>query len=148
MKLGADVVGYAEDFYGSVDDAFNAGDRTDRAEIRWDLASPKAVAAAAGRAVSLDDRTLLDRGAAVALDVDGSGGPRRQDAATGAGVVLVTLPPDPDAMAADPALRDRWRLAVRAAMTGALAAGYRVAGFTAAGRYALERSGTGTDPPR
>lgn len=41
VKLGADVVGFLPDFYGRLDDAISGGDRTDRFEVRWRLASPR-----------------------------------------------------------------------------------------------------------
>ena len=37
VKLGARVVGYEPAFYGAMHDAFNDGDDTDRAVVRWNL---------------------------------------------------------------------------------------------------------------
>ena len=42
IKLGARVVGYEPAFYGAMHDAFNEGDETDRAVIRWRLDAPAA----------------------------------------------------------------------------------------------------------
>src|SRR4051812_21974306 len=38
-KLGAAIVGYEPDFYGTMSDAINAGGPSDRAIVRWDVAS-------------------------------------------------------------------------------------------------------------
>ena len=48
VKLGATMVAYHENFYGVLEDGFNAGD-SDRVVLRWDLASDRAVHAADGR---------------------------------------------------------------------------------------------------
>lgn len=39
-KLGAVGVGFLRDFYGPMQDRFNAGEPTDRMEVRWDLRLP------------------------------------------------------------------------------------------------------------
>lgn len=35
VKLGAKVIGYHEDFYGTIHDGINAGERTDRLMVSW-----------------------------------------------------------------------------------------------------------------
>ena len=46
-KLGAEVTGYHEDFYGPMHDALNRGDESDRCVVSWRLAGERARAAAA-----------------------------------------------------------------------------------------------------
>ncbi|MFE5672259.1 hypothetical protein ACFQ58_11710 [Agromyces sp. NPDC056523] len=41
VRLGAEVVAYHPDFYGELRDAISGGDRSDRFEVRWRLASPR-----------------------------------------------------------------------------------------------------------
>lgn len=41
VRLGAEVMTYRPDFYGELHDAISAGDRSDRFEVRWRLASPR-----------------------------------------------------------------------------------------------------------
>jgi predicted GNAT superfamily acetyltransferase len=48
VKLGAQVVDFRPDFYGEMDDTVNAGDRSDRFEVSWELASPAVTDAPAG----------------------------------------------------------------------------------------------------
>lgn len=43
VKLGARVVGFMPDAYGSMDDTINAGDRSDRFLVSWSLADPLVV---------------------------------------------------------------------------------------------------------
>ena len=38
VKLGARVTAYHEDFYGEIHDGINAGERTDRLVVRWEVA--------------------------------------------------------------------------------------------------------------
>jgi predicted GNAT superfamily acetyltransferase len=74
-KLGARPAEYLRNFYGTMDDAINAGTETDRMLVHWDLLSPVAVTAAAGKpqpASFTDERAA---GAVVALAVDASGRP-------------------------------------------------------------------------
>ena len=49
VKLGAVAVSYLVDFYGQMEDGVNAGDRSDRCAVRWELDTPRAVAASEGR---------------------------------------------------------------------------------------------------
>ncbi|MRX43433.1 hypothetical protein [Agromyces kandeliae] len=41
VRLGAEVAAYHADFYGELRDAISGGDRSDRFEVRWRLASPR-----------------------------------------------------------------------------------------------------------
>ena len=77
-------------------------------------------------------------GAVMALGVgaDGSPVPGRLDAAT----ALVAVPRDIARLrATDPALAQRWRLAVREALTELVAAGGRIDGFDRSGCYVVRR---------
>jgi predicted GNAT superfamily acetyltransferase len=48
VKLGAEVIQFLPDFYGRLDDVINAGDRSDRFEVRWRLESERARRCLAG----------------------------------------------------------------------------------------------------
>ncbi|MDQ3990765.1 MAG: GNAT family N-acetyltransferase, partial [Actinomycetota bacterium] len=48
-KLAAEAHAFHRDFYGPMEDVLNAGERSDRVEVRWDLRSPRVVDALAGR---------------------------------------------------------------------------------------------------
>lgn len=118
-KLGARPVEYLDDFYGAMDDAINAGDQTDRLLLRWDLADPAVVeAAASGRA------------------------PATEPGAWAA----VPVPPDIERLRRDdPAATREWRLAVRAGLADRMRAGARVVGFDRERGYLLQapRGGDG-----
>ena len=111
----------------------NAGDESDRILIRWDLKSPKARAAAEGRAIepyaAEEARTVLSVGQ------DGEPVTRKLD---GPGA-MIQVPDDIVAIRrAQPGLARRWRQAVRETLGGAMARGYRVTGATRAGGYVLK----------
>ena len=40
VKLGAVAVAYLTDFYGEMQDGINAGDRSDRCAVKWELDDP------------------------------------------------------------------------------------------------------------
>jgi len=112
QKLGAQATEYLVDFYGPLTDGINAGDPSDRLYATWDLAGPRAVAAARGTLAAPEP---------------------------GPGVRLVATPPDIEALRlADPAEAERWRYAVRDGLAGPLAEGWKIAGVTREGSYALE----------
>jgi predicted GNAT superfamily acetyltransferase len=54
LRLGAQVIGYHQNYYGEMDDAINGGDETDRLEVWWPVAS-----ATANEPLAADD--LIDR---------------------------------------------------------------------------------------
>ena len=106
--LGATIVAYLPDHYGSMRDGVNAGDETDRFELHWDLASDRAVAAAEHRLPWVT------------------------------GARTVELPDDIEALRLkDPAHALVWRRSVREALVPALAAGAHVAGMTVEGALVL-----------
>ncbi len=118
-KLGTDVEGYEIDFYGSMDDAINADDPSDRVFAWWRLTSARATEALRGRLPRLDVAALL---------------------ADGRDVREVDLPEDIVALReTDRAASRRWRVAVRMGLLGAFGAGYRVVGISTTDGYVLER---------
>jgi predicted GNAT superfamily acetyltransferase len=139
-KLGALATQYLPDFYGEMTDAINAGDATDRLYTSWRLASAPAVAAARGERLDVDVASLRARGARVLVDRAGAApAPGHDGLPGGCRPVLVAVPADVEALRADdPVLARHWRSAVRAALTSALAAGYRITGMARDGFYVLE----------
>jgi predicted GNAT superfamily acetyltransferase len=138
VRLGADITDYLPDFYGSMDDALNAGDRSDRLLVRWRLESQRAEEARAGLLAPLSAAGLRDSGAVDAVYVRRGlpqvADPEPPDEA----VLLVPLPPDITALRAlDTDLGLRWRLAVRAVLQDALMRGRPVVGVTDEGHYVL-----------
>jgi len=136
-KLGAGASDYLVNFYGAMTDGLNAGEESDRLLITWELDSPRAKAAAEGRASDPEIGGLLRDGAAAIVSVGAAGEPV-VGKASGARVLICQVPEDIVAMRhADPALASAWRLTVRKAMVEALTAGYRLIGATRAGWYVL-----------
>ncbi|GAB2819384.1 hypothetical protein GCM10027176_24790 [Actinoallomurus bryophytorum] len=133
VKLAARATEYLPDFYGEMPDELNAGDPSDRLLLVWDLDSPEVAAALEGipsPPVEVDTFTVLTS--------DADGRPLSHDPA-GAVRLAVGTPADIAALrASDPPLALAWRRAQRASLGGALAAGYRVTGFTRSGHYLLE----------
>lgn len=112
VKLGATVTEYLPDFYGVMEDAINAGDRTDRL-MAWQVVAAPRVRRAATSGLSAWD---------VAPD----------DA------IVVALPDDIVAMrATDPDAALEWRLSVRDQLMSAMASGYGFDGVTVEGSYVL-----------
>ncbi|HVM11102.1 MAG TPA: GNAT family N-acetyltransferase [Actinomycetota bacterium] len=133
-SLGAEAVAFLPDFYGPMNDAFNAGDRTDRLEVRWELSSERVEAALSGRASAPthDGRVLL-------ADHDGSPRPEPLGDADEP-VVRVQIPGDYLALRArDPELARRWRTAAGEAFGTAMNLGFRAVWFDPPATYVLER---------
>ncbi|TML87400.1 MAG: GNAT family N-acetyltransferase [Actinobacteria bacterium] len=138
-KLGAEVTGYHEDFYGPMHDALNRGDESDRCLVSWHLAGARARAAATGTprpeptdAARTDAARILVAGPAgepVATVVAGPAGD----------VLLAWVPEDIAAMRADdPAQARAWRAAARDTLGRALAGGYAAVDMLRSGWYVLE----------
>jgi len=139
-KLGAEAPEYLVNFYGEMRDGINAGEESDRLLIRWRLDSSKAEEAAAGRAVELDADRLGGWSNNAILAAGANAEP--VVATRSARVLICQVPEDIVALrASKPALARRWRLALREALGGAIARGYRINGATKSGWYVLE-SGT------
>ena len=134
-KLAARATEYLPDFYGEMPDELNAGDPSDRLLLSWDLAAPEVAAAAKG---APPHPAEAGAGTLTVLTADPDGRPVSRDPA-GAARLAVGTPADIAALrATDPPLARDWRQAQRAALGGALAAGYRVTGFARSGHYLLE----------
>ncbi|WP_426505821.1 GNAT family N-acetyltransferase [Dactylosporangium sp. McL0621] len=130
QKLGAEAVEYLPEFYGPMTDGINTGDLTDRLLVVWRLDRPLGAAAVADAegAVPLVSRTP-------------DGRPEVHDAPDAPGVLSVAVPADAEGLrAADREAALAWRVAVRDALMGRLAAGYRIAGVARDGRYLLVRA--------
>jgi predicted GNAT superfamily acetyltransferase len=123
-KLGATVTAYRQEFYGTMTDAVNAGDASDRLLLAWDLTAdpPGALVAPDGT------RPLLaagDGGEPVAGTLSGPD-------------LSCALPDDIVALRRTaPPLARAWRFALRDALGAALDRGYRVAGVSKDGAYLL-----------
>ncbi|MFI6813101.1 GNAT family N-acetyltransferase [Nonomuraea sp. NPDC050328] len=126
-RLGARVAAYLPDFYGTMADAINAGDSSDRLYAVWEL----------DRA----PRPRPDVSAATVLVGRDGPAPARTAAAPGEHDLLaVAMPEDILALrAADPATARRWRTAVREALLGAAACGHEIVDVTRDGWYVLCR---------
>jgi predicted GNAT superfamily acetyltransferase len=136
-KLAARVAEYLPDFYGEMPDELNAGDPSDRLLLAWDLDTPAVAAAMDGRppvaAVDVGDGF-------VTLACAPDGRPVTHDALDQPRLAVGT-PEDIAALRrSDLDLALEWRRAQRAALGGALDAGYEVTGFTRSGHYLLEVS--------
>ena len=117
VRLGADITDYLPDFYGTMDDALNAGDRSDRLLVRWRLESQRALEARAGLLAPLSAVELRESGAVEAVYVRRGLPQVAEPAPPPDALLLVPLPPDITALRAlDADLGLRWRLAVRAVL--------------------------------
>ncbi|HEX6762840.1 MAG TPA: hypothetical protein VF094_08575 [Gaiellaceae bacterium] len=132
VKLGATMVAYHENFYGTLEDGLNAGD-SDRVVLRWDLASERAVRAAEGAA----EEPRLDEGRVVLRA--GPDGEPETDAAAG-DVLLASIPESIVRIREqDPARAIAWRRALRDTAGSALADDYRAESITRDGWLVLRR---------
>jgi predicted GNAT superfamily acetyltransferase len=144
VKLGAEVVGYDVDFYGSMGDGVNASDESDRVHVRWVLTGTAAAATGGGAIPPPSVERLLADGAVVALDQSDDGRP----SPTGrwGQLTLCRVPADIVQMRRDdPGTALTWRHALRAVLTDAFARGARATGMTGDGWYVLQQAG---DQPR
>jgi predicted GNAT superfamily acetyltransferase len=132
-KLGATVVDYYPDFYGPLFDGVNGDGESDRVLLHWELASPRVVEAA--------DQPPLEpavRPGAVILAPGTDGSPVAANSR--ADTLLVSIPEDIVGLrSTDPGQAEAWREAVRAAVSGALADGYRGETITRDGWLLLTR---------
>jgi predicted GNAT superfamily acetyltransferase len=127
-KLAASSVAYEVDFYGAMSDGINAGDESDRLLVAWPVDDHRAAP---------DGRD--PQAGSLILDVAASGEPIIHDHGVRAPVLRCRIPADIEALrAADPVLARAWRLALRQALGGAIAAGYTAVAMSADGCYVLE----------
>lgn len=128
-RLGARIVRFVPDFYGSLDDGMNGTDVTDRCVVSWSVTDGDGSPHRSVRAAELSD---IDH--AVLLDVDDAGLPvLRDDRAT---KLLVGTPADiVELRRSDPVAAVMWRTALRRAFEVALAAGLTADMVTSDGAY-------------
>lgn len=140
VTLGARVLAYERDVYGSMSDARNAGMPTDRLVASWELTGPRTRQAVSGRSAEPDVAAVRRSGAEVVVDADDddapvvhpSTAPRR----------LVRVPDDIEALRArHPEVARRWSEAAREQLGAAMDAGMRVTGMTRDGWYLLATPG-------
>jgi predicted GNAT superfamily acetyltransferase len=122
-KLGACIVGYERDFYGTMRDAINSGEPSDRAIVRWHL----------GAVI-----WSLPRGSrpSTVLAADDDGRPVRSP--IDGPILRAWIPEDHAAMrVTEPDLARQWRHAVRETFELAMQAKYVAVGMTRDGWYTL-----------
>jgi predicted GNAT superfamily acetyltransferase len=123
VKLGATAVEYAPNFYGTMTDAINAGDESDRVVALWDLNAP-----------APDHSDDAQRHTAV---LNNNGQPEFHGLIDGIENVI-HLPEDIEGMRStqDPRVAE-WRLAVRSALYPALNERWRITGMLNREAYVL-----------
>jgi predicted GNAT superfamily acetyltransferase len=136
-KLGGVGAQYIEDFYGQMNDAVNANDRSDRIVLAWDIASERVAAAMRGELRPEPRADWEARGAQVALSATDSNTPRAHQVS--AQIQLVSLPRDIVAIRQqDPQAALSWRYAVREVLAPIIVAGGALIGVTQEGDYVVE----------
>jgi predicted GNAT superfamily acetyltransferase len=149
-KLGAEAGEYLIDFYGTLRDAANGGDATDRLLAVWRLESPRVARALSGRMPAPPVEVLLREGAPVVLDIDAGGRPLLAGLAAWTKTAperpsraLARIPEDILAVRSrDRRLAGQWRGALREVMTTLLARGLRPVGAIAPGWYVFGPAGS------
>ncbi|HJP65323.1 MAG TPA: GNAT family N-acetyltransferase [Actinomycetota bacterium] len=138
-KLGAGLREYHENFYGAMDDTFNAGDESDRVLVAWHLDSDRAVEASLGRHLILNDDPNTGTSSVAALRPDASDEPVIETVE--APRLLAWIPNNIVTLrSADPDRALRWRRALREVLGPAMADGYTAEGMTRSGWLVLHRS--------
>ncbi|WP_435743272.1 GNAT family N-acetyltransferase [Microbacterium sp. PMB16] len=136
-KLAAGAATYLPDLYGSMDDAINRDDITDRLLVRWSLADPIVVAAASGRPRLISAEDFPDAAVAVGTAPDGLPLLGRMDART----VLIAVPDDIESLReTSPEGAAAWRRAIRQTLGELVRSGATVRGFDRAGWYIVDRT--------
>lgn len=134
-KLGAQIIDYKPNFYGSMRDGINGDDDTDRCVVVWDAGSERAIEAADGR--QLQPAADPDRTKVVLIE-EPDGSPTVD---LGPGEMLAAqIPYDIVQMRyEDPGTAAAWRGALREVLVWAFARDYAVTGMTKSGAYVLSR---------
>ena len=123
-RLGAFARTYHRDFYGAMPDRLNEGLPSDRLYIEWRIATDRADKRLRGTEAVAPLEDAERDGVRTLLRADGDR-PGRVEAPGDATHLLVGVPPDIQAIKArDRALALEWRMAIRAALEPAFAAGY------------------------
>jgi predicted GNAT superfamily acetyltransferase len=130
-KLGATIVDYHPDFYGPLLDGVNGAGESDRVVLQWELASRRATEATSGPLEPVKHgRVILEPGT--------DGNPSATQ--SGSEALLAWIPDDIVSLRrSDPPRAEAWREAVRLAVGGALADGYRGEAITRDGWLILTR---------
>ncbi|MEZ5220599.1 MAG: hypothetical protein R2743_03830 [Ilumatobacteraceae bacterium] len=125
-RLGARIVRYVPDFYGSLDDGMSGTFPTDRCVVEWGARGPLGAVTTSEPAV-------------VALDDDGRGGPRVSRRRSSGAPRSLAMPHDVVALrASSPQQAARWATAMQRVMCAALADGLVGVDVTDDGRYRFE----------
>jgi predicted GNAT superfamily acetyltransferase len=144
-RLGTRVTAFVPDFYGPMKDQRNAGQHSDRLVATWDLLDDRVTALAAGARSVFDSARHLtgdvsewivfDRGIPFAAEAPTVSEVRRDRALS-----ILRIPGDFEELRKDdPALADRWRIAVRESLARSLGSGrWRIVGFEKNVGYLLE----------
>jgi predicted GNAT superfamily acetyltransferase len=133
VKLGATVDEYAVSFYGPMGDEINRSDDSDRAVARWEIASPRAVAAADAASVGPTADPGPAPGGRGRAGPDGAPMLHEDDAG-----LWVRVPRDIVAVRrTDPAAAAQWRIEVREVFVDALARGLAATHLNRDGWYLL-----------
>lgn len=135
VRLGARIVRFVPDFYGSLDDGLNGADETDRCVVSWEVAAGERASPMVSSA-----QLLADGSHRALLGVDADGEPHLFDHLGPA--VLVATPDDIVAMRqTQPDLAVCWRRAIRRAFSAAFDAGLEADLITIDGAYRFARAG-------
>jgi predicted GNAT superfamily acetyltransferase len=135
VKLGTLGTAYLEGFYGEMSDRINRGDRSDRFEVRWRLASDRVERAIAGRPRPPSPGPVL---LAAAGEGDAAG-PRETQARPEPGAV-VEVPADHVGIRnRDPGLGREWREATGRVFRACFDAGLVASWIDREGRYVFTR---------
>jgi predicted GNAT superfamily acetyltransferase len=132
VKLGAEAFRLLPNFYGAMSDRLNRGDRSDRFEVRWRLASDRVVRTLAGHAVApRSDEPLVG-----VSDQDAE--PRLSGEAPGPGSTVRVPGAYQQLKAESPALARRWREVSTRAFRSCFDAGMVTGWFSADLGYVFE----------
>jgi predicted GNAT superfamily acetyltransferase len=125
-KLGATVRHYIDDMYGSRSDSLNVGATTDRVLAVWE--------ASAGTKSHVTDADSLPRIVATGRTIEDPPECRSLAMIDFASMLVVEFPASIlELRAGHPIAAERWRLAVRAALSDTFSAGYRAIGTWTSG---------------
>ena len=138
-RLGAVGTEYLVDFYGEITDGVNDPE-TDRLAVTWNLLAP--LPAFTARSGLPGPPGPAGEDELPAILAAGPGGEPVAGTTPGTGARLrCWIPADILTVRhTDPGLARRWRVAVRAALGGAVAEGYRVTAVSDPGWYVLEKA--------
>jgi predicted GNAT superfamily acetyltransferase len=136
-RLGARIVRFVPDFYGSLDDGLNGSDETDRCVVSWEVVG----GAPPAEPVSCAD--LVASGSHQVMLATGTGGDPVPSDASAPGLLVATPADIVVLRRTQPALAVRWRYAVRDAISAAFAAGLEADLITSDGAYRFARPGGG-----